>query len=180
MNPLAAIGNRGAVVVANCRGTNNDAVAARAEAVVAHHRIGGAVAEPACGGRTPRVGRAVQLCGGPGHQRNLGRDLHRALLEGAEIGHVVEPYDNGATREIIRSFASPRSLVLHTVFDTKKPAIATAHELGHYFLHGDGGSVVFSNREVAVAYVLARRDARDLEAKPRAQQGPQQCSILSQ
>ena len=61
---------------------------------------------------------------------------------------VVEPYDFGATREMVGALAPSRTDILHTVFPAKRPALAAIHEFYHYFLHGDAGSVVYSDADV--------------------------------
>lgn len=56
---------------------------------------------------------------------------------------VVEPYDYGGVREIIRSLARPGTMVLRTYFPPEGPTVASVHELWHYFLRGDRGAIIF-------------------------------------
>ena len=55
----------------------------------------------------------------------------------------VEPYDIGGSRELVRSFASPETTVLRTLFRPKGDFRSSLHELWDYRLRGDDGVILW-------------------------------------
>lgn len=67
---------------------------------------------------------------------------------GRVLSHVdfIEPYDAGGTRELVRAFARPKTLVYRTLFPSPAGAHINRHELWDYFLRGDHGVILWSSR----------------------------------
>jgi hypothetical protein len=70
---------------------------------------------------------------------------------------VIEPYDWGATHDVVRSLA-PRSDLVHTMVPRDRGAAELGHELWRYALRGDRGVILF--------------DATDWTGRGRAESRP--------
>ncbi len=69
----------------------------------------------------------------------------------APVLDAIEPYDNGAARDLIEGCARPGTSFAHTYFPESRDATSLAHELWHYFLKGDRAAIFFSTRHWLMA-----------------------------
>ncbi|MFT7617539.1 MAG: hypothetical protein ACI97A_001178 [Planctomycetota bacterium] len=92
-----------------------------------------------------RVGKTIPIgfTGGSSPSPFSGLDWSRVL----EVVDFVEPYDDGGSRELVRSFAKDGTIILRTLFRDERHPEANIHELWDYFLRGDHGVILWSSRD---------------------------------
>ena len=141
-------------------------------------------------GRATAAGLDVGILGGQMPHAFGGFDWEQ-LLPSLD---VVEAYDYGGAREILRSLAAPQTRILQTVLPRPgEPAIASVHDAWSGFFHGTrelvlySGDAVFQGKDAskpsawarALAPALARMSGPKLAAWRRAREIPAQVAILT-